>query len=221
MILQLNELGYATVSTSVSQQTIAALRDRLFKPGKAGTRCLLDDPIVRDVALKLKGELARASLLSPAAVAVHAIAFDKTAEVNWNVAWHQDLIFPFAHPVSAPGFTVPCVKAGIDFARPPLAVLEEMLAVRVHLDACNENNGPLRISPGTHAIGLIETFRIADQVSTHGEVPCLAGEGEALLMRPLLLHASSKANVPAHRRVLHVVYHSGTPISEKWHRALG
>ena len=35
-------------------------------------------------------------------------------------------------------------------AKPPLPVLESMLAVRLHLDSCTESNGPLRISPGTH-----------------------------------------------------------------------
>jgi hypothetical protein len=36
------------------------------------------------------------------------------------------------------------------------------------------------------------------------EVVCAVGVGGALLMRPLLLHASSPSRVPGHRRVVHL-----------------
>jgi hypothetical protein len=41
-----------------------------------------------------------------------------------------------------------------------------------------------------------------------------------LLMKPLLLHASSPATAPKHRRVLHLVFHSGEATAEPWHRAV-
>jgi hypothetical protein len=92
--------------------------------------------------------------------------------------------------------------------------------VRLHLDDCNETNGPLRVAPGSHRRGILKSTDIASAVNAHGEVICVAQTGEAVVMRPLLLHASSPAQVPKHRRVLHVVYYSGEPIAEQWHRAV-
>jgi hypothetical protein len=51
-------------------------------------------------------------------------------------------------------------------------------------------------------------------------VPCPAGAGDVLLCRPLLVHRSSAAVTPSHRRVLHVVYASGEPGAVvRWRRA--
>lgn len=217
---QLRVDGWALVSASVAPSALQELRDTIFAAGSAGTRCLLDLPEVRSVAVILKEELVAAELLPAASVAVQAIAFDKTPDTNWKVAWHQDLMFPFARPVTTQGYDLPSLKDGVDFARPPLPVLEEMLAVRLHLDDCGATNGPLRICPGTHTRGLIPSRECGPRAAEDGEIACLAKEGEALLMRPLLLHASSQARAPSHRRVLHFVYHSGTPLPEEWHRRI-
>jgi ectoine hydroxylase-related dioxygenase (phytanoyl-CoA dioxygenase family) len=216
---QLRVEGWALVPTSVAPSALQELRDTIFAAGSAGTRCLLDLPQVHRVAVSLKGELIAAGLLPPASVAVQAIAFDKTAETNWKVAWHQDLMFPFATAVAAKGYDLPSRKGGVDFARPPLPVLEEMLAVRLHLDNCDTTNGPLKICPGTHTLGLIPSDKCSP-LAKDGGIVCLAEEGEVLVMKPLLLHASSQATEPKHRRVLHLVYHSGTPMPEEWHRRL-
>lgn len=216
--LQLERDGCALFPSSISATRREELRKTVFQEGVAGTRCLLDVPVVNETARHLLAELREAGVLPAGAVAVQAIAFDKTPSANWKVTWHQDVMFPFAAPVSHPGFEVPSVKDGVPFARPPREVLEEMLAVRLHLDDCDLTNGPLRVSPGTHALGILKGAEVADRLAAHGEHTCLAAEGEAVLMRPLLLHASSQATAPKHRRVLHVVYHSGRAIPETWHR---
>jgi hypothetical protein len=212
--------GYSIMPVSVDPEIRAELRESLFREGEAGTRCLLDDPTVVAASAAMKAELITGGLLPETAVAVQAIAFDKSTDANWNVGWHQDLLFPFAKRVTSTGYLMPCVKVGIHFARPPLAVLERLLAVRLHLDACDETNGPLRVVPGSHRAGVIPNSEIVGYLSDSGEARCLAAEGEALLMRPLLLHASSKATRPRHRRVLHVVYYTGREIAEQWHRAV-
>lgn len=214
------ERGWAMMRSGLPESQLAEVRDEGFAHHGAGRRCLLDNEAVRTVTLDLKRILVEAGVFSDEAVAVQAIAFDKTEGTNWKVAWHQDLMFPFAKTVSAPGYDLATRKNGIDYARPPLKVLDEMLAVRLHLDVCDTGNGPLRVSPGTHRAGILLMNEVAGQVEAHGETVCLAEEGEALLMRPLLLHASSKALEPRHRRVLHVVYHSGAEVAERWHRAV-
>ncbi len=88
--------GYCILPTKISKESIKALRDTLFQKNSAGERCLLDHPVVRDTALALKRELTFSGYLSENAVAIQAIAFYKSATTNWKVAWHQDLMFPFA-----------------------------------------------------------------------------------------------------------------------------
>lgn len=217
---QLQREGWAIHRSGIAAADLERLRETVFTPGAAGTRCLLDLPAVQAVARELRAELVAAGILPPGAVAIQAIAFDKTAETNWKVAWHQDLMFPFARPVQAKGYELSVNKGGVDFARPPLEVLEKLLAVRLHLDDCDTGNGPLRVSPGSHMDGIIPSIGCAARAGELGEVTCLAREGEALLMKPLLLHASSQANSPRHRRVLHLVYHAGGDAAQAWHRII-
>lgn len=219
--VDLDETGWAMFSPELPAESLSRLRETIFAAGSAGTRCLLDDAGVAAVAREICAQLVRADVLAEHSVAIQAIAFDKTPAANWKVTWHQDVMFPFAQAVRAPGYDLATVKDAVDYARPPRPVLEQMLAVRLHLDPCDENNGPLRVSPGTHRAGVLRSTEIAGQVASHGEKMCLAQAGEALLMRPLLLHASSPAKLPAHRRVLHLVYHSGERLEECWHRAMG
>ena len=181
---------------------------------------MLDHPQVQEVADELRQELMTKGHLPPGSVAIQAITFNKTAETNWKVTWHQDLMFPFARPVSSAGFELSSMKDGIAYAQPPKEILDSLLAVRLHLDDCDETNGPLRISPGTHRSGIIPVADIPELVSSHGQQVCLADEGVALLMRPLLLHASSRAIEPKHRRVLHLVYAPDDPMQEEWHRQI-
>ncbi|HSH92637.1 MAG TPA: phytanoyl-CoA dioxygenase family protein, partial [Roseimicrobium sp.] len=188
--------------------------------GSAGQRCLLDDAAVRQTALDLRRELIDSGVLPATAVAIQAITFDKNPATNWKVTWHQDLMFPFARKVESPDYTLPSIKDGIDYARPPREVMEDLLAVRLHLDDCDATNGPLRVASGSHRHGIFKCVEIPSMLQKSEEVACLAKEGEILLMRPLLLHASSPATAPKHRRVLHFVYHSGSPIAETWHRSI-
>lgn len=218
--MDLERDGWTRIASGIAEADRASLRDEAFRPGAAGSRCLLDLPSVRSAALRLKRELIASGHLPPGAVAIQAIAFDKTPATNWKVAWHQDLMFPLAAPPATTDYQLPSRKGGVDFARPPLPVLEDLLAVRLHLDPCGAANGPLRVSPGSHREGLIPSGECASRAALGGEISCLAAEGEAILMRPLLLHASSQASEPGHRRVLHVVYHSGDPVAESWHRAI-
>ncbi len=218
--MDLNEHGAATFDTALPPDLLDRLRRATFSGDSPGERCLLDHPEVQTAALILKEKLTAGGHLAPNAIAIQAIAFDKTAGTNWKVSWHQDLMFPFISPVSSPGFDLPCVKQGVSYARPPADILQRLLAVRLHLDDCGPTNGPLRLSPGSHQDGILNSTNIPETVARHGEVAAIAKTGEALLMRPLLLHASSKATSPHHRRVLHFVYDTGEAMTESWHRAI-
>jgi ectoine hydroxylase-related dioxygenase (phytanoyl-CoA dioxygenase family) len=99
-------------------------------------------------------------------------------------------------------------------------VLQQMLAVRVHLDDCGVEDGPLRVVPGSHTRGIIaDNEAIALRIAGR-ETDCVAARGAALVLRPLLLHASSKGSGKGRRRVLHFVYGPRElPFGLSWHTA--
>lgn len=148
---------------------------------------------------------------------VRALLFDKTPETNWKVSWHQDLSIAVTDRAEIPGFSGWSLKEGVWHVQPPLEVLERMLTVRLHLDDCGTGQGPLRVLPGSHRHGRLSSGDILRlrRATVAEEIRCRAGD--ALIMRPLLLHASSKATHPSRRRVLHVEYaNEALPDGLKW-----
>ena len=147
--------------------------------------------------------------LGAGARAVRSILFDKTADSNWLVPWHQDLTIAVRERHDVDGWGPWSVKGGVTHVQPPVSVLESMLTLRLHLDDTPAENGALRVVPGSHRHGVIDVRRAAELRERGGEVTCAAGVGDVLLIRPLLLHASSKSTKPGRRRVLHVEYAAG------------
>ena len=146
------------------------------------------------------------SVLGPGAFAVRGLLFDKSPGANWGVAWHQDLTISVRERVEAAGFSPWTIKNGIPHVRPPVAVLEGMLTIRVHLDDCGESRGPLRVLPGSHLGGRLGAEETRGWLERVAAVDCLVPRGGVILMRPLILHASSAALEPARRRVIHLEY---------------
>lgn len=148
---------------------------------------------------------------------VRAILFDKTNGANWGVPWHQDLAIAVAERVETSGFGPWSVKDGIVHVQPPQPILAGMVTIRLHLDDCAADNGALRVLPGSHLHGELSSEAISDWANRAAPVVCEIPKGGALLMRPLLLHASSPAKIPSHRRVLHVEYAAtDLPNGLKW-----
>jgi ectoine hydroxylase-related dioxygenase (phytanoyl-CoA dioxygenase family) len=145
-------------------------------------------------------------ILGPGALLVRGLLFDKPAHANWKVPWHQDLTIAVRERVETPGFGAWSVKSGVAHVQPPVSALEQMLAVRVHLDDCGEANGPLRVLPGSHGSGRLDAAAIRLWRERVTPIACVACRGEIVLMRPLLLHASSTARAPGHRRVIHLEF---------------
>ncbi len=133
-----------------------------------------------------------------------AIYFDKPAGSNWLVAWHQDLMINVARRADAPGYGPWTAKAGWVAVQPPAAVLENTITIRVHLDDCDATNGALKVVPGSHRQGVVPTEAIASQTSA--ATICAVPAGGAMLMKPLLLHASSRSTSARPRRVMHLEF---------------
>jgi len=103
------------------------------------------------------------------------------------------------------------------FVQPPVQLLERMQAIRVHLDSCMASDGALRIVPASHLSGRLDQTSALQLREQNGERVCELQAGEALLMRPLTLHASSKSSGTSRRRVLHFLFGpSATPDGLRW-----
>jgi len=144
--------------------------------------------------------------LSGAPEFVRAILFNKTESNNWLVSWHQDRTVAVSGMFSADGWGPWSEKDGVIHVQPPIEVLNSMVTFRVHLDACSEKNGCLSVVPKSHMLGILTQRQISEQSKYFDSVSCPGPEGSALVMRPHLLHASSKGAVPSQRRVLHLEY---------------
>ncbi|QTD45971.1 phytanoyl-CoA dioxygenase family protein [Ottowia testudinis] len=171
---------------------------------RAGTRNLLHASWCQRLATDLAARLMAAGVLPSEAIAVQCTYFEKTAAHNWLVAPHQDLSIPVAAPVPHVDWGGVAQKEGVTYAQPPARVLSQLLAARLHLDPCCTDDGPLRVRPGSHVSGVLTPAQISTWPGA--EVTCTADAGDVLLMRPLLLHASSKASGTSRRRVLHFLF---------------
>src|ERR1700723_466525 len=93
--------------------------------------------------------------------AVRGILFNKTPDSNWKVAWHQDRTIAVRERKDVAAFGPWSVKGGVPSVQPPASVMAKMLAIRLHLDESHENNGPLRIVPGSHRVGCLSAQEVA------------------------------------------------------------
>ncbi len=152
---------------------------------------------------------------------VRALYFDKSSETNWLVPWHQDLTLTLRAHTEVAGFGPWSMKDGIPHVQPPVELLQQMLTLRLHLDDADESNGALRVLPGTHRQGRLSAERIQEIRSQQADVLCVVSAGDALLMRPLLLHASGRSKSSRNRRILHIEYAAFTlPNGLHWHEAV-
>jgi hypothetical protein len=199
--------GYAVVPGVLTEREIQDLLARLdVEGGRGGSRVADQDPLVRELAWSgIACALARQAI-GESARPVRILFFDKNPEANWSVPYHQDLTIAVRERLEVDGYRPWTVKAGIPHVQAPAEVLERMVAVRLHLDPCGEANGPLRVLPGTHRAGKLPHAEIEALIASRDEVTVTAEKGAAILMQPLLLHASSPASEPRHRRVLHIEY---------------
>jgi len=214
--LQVN--GFAIIPAVIPTEQADALA-RVFEDLGAGhglRNLLRTCREVAELAKDLKSLVT--PLIGDKAFATRGLFFDKLPEANWEVGWHQDLSIAVAERVEAPGYGGWSIKQGVMHVQPPIHVRENMVAVRLHLDDCGADNGPLRVIRGSHRHGRLEDQQIAHWTHTDDQAECLVPKGGALLMRPLILHASSRAKNPRHRRVIHLEYAAAPlPGGLRWH----
>lgn len=176
--------------------------------GRAGARHLMRDPRVNRVARDRRLVDLASSALGSSAEPYRATLFDKSSDANWLVVWHQDTALPLERRREAAGWGPWSTKEGVVYAHAPASALHHIVALRVHLDDSTPENGPLRVIPGSHELGVLSDTGIRELVARERPHECIVARGGVLVMRPLLVHASSKSAAPAPRRVLHIEYAS-------------
>lgn len=205
-----DDAGYALIEEVFSTGELCRVGEALSSLGadlRAGARHLLALPAVGRLAgdsrlVSIAGEFLGTTRVAPFA----ATLFNKAGRANWLVAWHQDTALPMRKRTDLPGWGPWTVKGGRLYAHAPAEALSRVVALRVHLDASRPGNGPLRVLPGTHRMGRLSPEGVAQAVREIAPVVCLIDAGGVVVLRPLTVHASSKAVTGEPRRVLHIHY---------------
>ncbi|WP_153798326.1 phytanoyl-CoA dioxygenase family protein [Foetidibacter luteolus] len=135
---------------------------------------------------------------------VKSIYFDKPALSNWFVSYHQDLTIALRRKKETPGFINWTVKQDAVAVQPPLEILENNFTLRIHLDDTDEDNGALKVIPGSHVKGIYRPENI--DWAAEQEITCVVPKGGVMIMKPLLLHASGKTTGNRKRRVIHIEF---------------
>ncbi len=174
--------------------------------GRAGVRHMLRNPAVATLARDPRLLDVARQVLGSEAFPFRATLFDKSPASNWLITWHQDTALPLRKKEETPGWGPWSVKEGVTYAHAPASALNQVLALRIHLDDCTTENGPLRVLARTHNLGVLNDDQISVLAGERSAVECLVRKGGVLAMRPLIVHASSKSQSTAPRRVLHIEY---------------
>ncbi|WP_394781751.1 phytanoyl-CoA dioxygenase family protein [Undibacterium sp.] len=198
--------GYAIVRNFLGQAELHAL-SQCCEPiaDQYGLRNLLtrvpqiNGLLLNDRLAELMGALGYA-----AAKPVRSLFFNKNLAHNWLVPWHQDLSIAVSAKAEATGYAKWTYKDGVDYVEPPVEILESIITLRVALDDADENNGALKVIPGSHLLGKLPSGDIPALVKDRAHVSCSVQAGDLLVMKPLLLHSSSKAANPVSRKVIHI-----------------
>ncbi len=204
--------GYLVVRDVLSESDVVEIENHLsgVSLDGAGTRNLLDAAWCQELAGRLKRIPAIQDVLPADAVTTQCTYFHKSESKNWLVALHRDLSIPVKAYIDSNEWNAWSEKEGVLFAHPPEVVLKSVVAVRLHLEENTETNSPLQVVPGSHAGAINRAERVT----------CLVPRGGVLIMRPLILHASSKLQSGT-RRVLHFVFGpSELPNKAEWAHAV-
>jgi hypothetical protein len=205
-----DDSGFAIVADVLAgrevEALLASLSELSMPRSRAGARNLLAHPAVSSLAHDCRLLAMASGSLGPSAFPFNATLFDKSRRANWLVVWHQDTALPLQSRRDVPGWGPWSIKAGVLYAHAPADALSRVVALRVHLDDSTRANGPLKVLPGSHRLGVLTDPQIQGLSRSIVSVECLVARGGIVMMRPLLVHSSSKASGLTPRRVLHIEY---------------
>jgi ectoine hydroxylase-related dioxygenase (phytanoyl-CoA dioxygenase family) len=214
----IQEQGYAIIPSILAPKEINGLLAEFSRAdlprSRAGVRHAMKVPAVAALSQNPRLLGTARDALGVDAFPFRATLFDKSPTANWLVVWHQDTALPLQERREIPGWGPWSVKDGVNYAHAPANTLSQVLALRLHLDDSTLENGPLRVLPSTHTLGVLSDEELHDLSTRIPAADCLVPGGGILAMRPLIVHASSKSQSAAPRRVLHIEYASSMNVAE-------
>jgi ectoine hydroxylase-related dioxygenase (phytanoyl-CoA dioxygenase family) len=220
----LNKNGFSVIQTVFSSLECTDIQNHLsnWKVGRsrAGTRHLMTCPAVLSLANDKRLIALASTALSEPATPYRATLFEKSPKSNWLVVWHQDTALPLSKKLDGSEWGPWSNKLGVTYAHAPSWALEKVITLRVHLDPCGPENGPLRVIPRSHQNGVLTDNEIGAITMTEAPIECVVPAGGVLLMKPLIIHASSKSKSKKPRRVLHIEYAPLSGIGTEVHLAI-
>jgi len=214
-LVELNERGYAILENLYSKTEVDSILKCIENSGNIegsftktkdlfAIRKLLDTiPDLKEFIFneKLKSII---SSFGENYFLTKAIYFDKPSESNWFVAYHQDLSISVSEKYEIEGYKNWTFKKGQYGVQPPLQILQNICTVRIHLDDTNKENGALKVISKSHSKGIYRPESIDWTKET--EHICEVQKGGAMLMKPLLLHASNRTTNKKQRRIVHLEF---------------
>jgi len=215
---KVEEQGFAILPAALTGSDVEQLDESLARNplprSRAGMRHALKHPAVLAVARDPRVLAIAQQILGSSAFPFRATLFDKSPISNWLVVWHQDTALPLRERREQPEWGPWSTKDGVVYAHAPASALSRVVALRLHLDDSTSENGPLRVLPATHTMGVLSDNAIHGLSIRTTAVDCLARRGGILVMRPLIVHASSKSRSAMPRRVLHIEYAASASIGD-------
>ncbi len=196
---EIQQIGTVIQNIDTSKETFRKSQD-LF----AIRQFLKEIPGVRNLIFNEKMKTVIREIFGNRYFAVKSIYFDKPETSNWYVVYHQDLTISVDQKKPLEGFGPWTTKQNQFAVQPPLEVLENIYTIRIHLDDTDENNGALKVVPGSHAKGIYRPETI--DWTTETEAICHVESGGIMIMKPLILHGSNRTTNGKRRRVIHIEF---------------
>lgn len=191
----LQQIGQADTNNPLFRKTTDLFAIRRFLHAVPEVKSALFTPALKGIIRELFGK---------DYFLVKAIYFDKPGNSNWFVAWHQDLTISVDKKTELDNYGPWTVKPDQYAVQPPLALLENIYTIRIHLDDTTAGNGALKVIPGSHKKGIVRPESI--NLESTPEHSCSVKKGGVMIMQPLLLHASSRSTNDRNRRVVHLEF---------------
>jgi len=199
--------GCALIDGAVTGDALLAVQQALEPLLASGPGVRLAEPPAAVMALAQTGgalhRLAASTTREPLRPA-RVLLFDKREGANWAVGWHQDRTIAVAARQNLADYTCWTTRHGVVHVEPPFELLARMRTVRLHLDDCDADNGPLDVIPGSHALGRLCVEAVNELTDRAAATRFTARSGDALVLALPIVHRSKAAKTLKRRRVLHI-----------------
>jgi len=217
---EIRDEGRAWLRGLCSRTQIQELAALASTDGKSGKRLELSPQINRLIGPASKlGDLVET--VGVDAAPVRLVAFNKSADANWSVPWHQDRVLAVREKADVEGYGNWTNKQAFWHCEGPETLLSKLIFVRIHLDAQTELNGAMDLALSSHRRGYVPAIHAQSAANACEIETCLADPGDVLIVKALTLHSSGSAQVPYPRRALRIDYAPRAMLNPRLEWALG